>query len=332
LESVVTDYYSFLSRAIADTDSNTPEARAKIYDRARALVTEQIRINRDQWTVSRAGTEQTRLDAAIDRIEVESSQRGEGIANKRLHPQSLSQLADANHVPAGQTSRPLRRVRTSVFVSLLGVIAAICVGVLAYIFRPELPTKATAPELHAGAKVVSNQAVIRTGNTGIDTEEIPPGVDGGSTEAGLPYFFRRQPIFYRTIYSVGMLVVDRSQRFLYLVQPQSSALRYGIGVGGECPSHAGLQRISLMAEWPEWTPSAELLKRRNYPPRIAGGPGNPLGARALYFENSTIGIHGTNAPKTVGQAVSLGCYRMVNDSIVDLYKRVTLGAGVVVLN
>ena len=164
------------------------------------------------------------------------------------------------------------------------------------------------------------------------TSELAPGVDGGSTEAGLPYFFRRQAVYYRTVYSEGMVVIDRSQRFLYFVQPQIRALRYGIGVGGECAGSAGLQRIARQVEWPEWVPSPELRKRRSYPERLAGGPGNPLGARALYFDNDTLGIHGTNAPKSIGQALTLGCFRMVNDDVVDLDKRVAIGAGVVVTN
>ncbi len=130
-----------------------------------------------------------------------------------------------------------------------------------------------------------------------------------------------------------MIVVDRSQRFLYLVQPQSRALRYGIGVGGECDISPGLYRIkSKSAQWPEWSPSPTLLKRRNYPPRVPGGPGNPLGAYALYFESSLPGIHGTNAPRSIGQAPTLGCFRLINDDVIDLEKRIAIGTGVVVMN
>src|SRR5262245_41821221 len=128
-----------------------------------------------------------------------------------------------------------------------------------------------------------------------------------------------------------MIVIDRSQRFLYLVQPQVRAWRYGIGVGGECVASAGLYRITRRAEWPEWSPSPELAKRRSYPARVPGGPGNPLGARALYFENM-VGIHGTNAPRSIGEALTLGCFRLTNDDVVDLDKRVAIGAGVVVMN
>jgi lipoprotein-anchoring transpeptidase ErfK/SrfK len=90
-----------------------------------------------------------------------------------------------------------------------------------------------------------------------------------------------------------------------------------------------MRRIARIAEWPEWRPSADLLKRKDYKP-LPGGPGNPLGARAIYFETGELGIHGTNAPKTIGQAVTLGCFRMVNDDVVDFAKRTKSGAGVVI--
>jgi lipoprotein-anchoring transpeptidase ErfK/SrfK len=118
-----------------------------------------------------------------------------------------------------------------------------------------------------------------------------------------------------------------------LVQPQARALRYGIGVGGECDIGPGLYRIKNKSpQWPDWSPSAELLKRRRYPARVPGGPGNPLGAYALYFESSLPGIHGTNAPRSIGQAPTLGCFRLINDDMVDLEKRIAIGTGVVVLN
>jgi lipoprotein-anchoring transpeptidase ErfK/SrfK len=117
-----------------------------------------------------------------------------------------------------------------------------------------------------------------------------------------------------------------------LVQPQITALRYGIGVGGECSDTAGQHRISRKEEWPEWVPSLELIKRRTYPSRMAGGLGNPLGARVLYLDRNGIMIHGTNAPKTIGHALSLGCFRMVNNDIVDLYNRLPTEAAVVVMN
>ena len=163
-------------------------------------------------------------------------------------------------------------------------------------------------------------------------EELAPGIDGGSTDSGLPYFYRRQPVYYRTVYSAGMVLVDRSQRFLYLVQPNSVALRYGIGVGGECVDTAGLLRITRKEEWPEWVPSPELIKRRVVSVRAwPAGPATPW-AHACFRLNDGIGVHGTNAPKSIGHAVSLGCFRMVNDDVVDSTERVPIGTAVVVMN
>ncbi len=115
---------------------------------------------------------------------------------------------------------------------------------------------ATAPE--ATKKEAAKQTASRPA---LDGDDLEPGVDGGSSDTGLPYYLRRQAVYYRTVYSAGMLVVDRSQRFLYLVQPQARALRYGIGVGGECAIGAGLYRIQSKSHWPEWSPSPALLKR-----------------------------------------------------------------------
>jgi lipoprotein-anchoring transpeptidase ErfK/SrfK len=210
------------------------------------------------------------------------------------------------------------------------------IGLAVYAFRggeaaidkPSGKATVTAKQ-DAGKKDTAKKAAPRTD---IDGDDLEPGVDGGSTDTGLPYYLRRQAVYSRTVYTDGMIVVDRSQRFLYLVQPQSRAIRYGIGVGGECSVSAGLYRIANKAAWPEWSPSPALLKRRAYPPRVPGGPGNPLGAAVLYFESTNPGIHGTNSPKSIGQAPTIGCFRLVNDDVVDLAKRVAVGTGVVVLN
>jgi lipoprotein-anchoring transpeptidase ErfK/SrfK len=145
----------------------------------------------------------------------------------------------------------------------------------------------------------------------------------------LPY--RRQAVFFRTTEPPGTIVVHTSQRYLYLVLGNNRALRYGIGVGREGFQWAGLQKISRKAEWPDWTPPAEMIARQPYLPRwMAGGPGNPLGARALYLGQTIYRIHGTNQPQTIGHAVSSGCFRLVNNDVVDLYERVPVGTKVVV--
>jgi len=173
-------------------------------------------------------------------------------------------------------------------------------------------------------------------------EEPPIGVspDGGmssfetaSAPTKLPYEFRRQPVSYRTTEPSGTVIVNTSQRFLYLVQSPTRSLRYGIGVGRDGFTWTGILRVTRKAEWPDWTPPAEMIERQPYLPRwMAGGPGNPMGARALYLGHSVYRIHGTNAPQTIGHAVSSGCFRLVNSEIEDLYERVAVGAKVVVLH
>jgi lipoprotein-anchoring transpeptidase ErfK/SrfK len=139
-------------------------------------------------------------------------------------------------------------------------------------------------------------------------------------------------VSYPTHEAPGTIIVDTPNTYLYFVLGGGRAIRYGIGVGREGFTWAGVKTIEKKAEWPDWTPPAEMLERQPYLPRfMAGGPGNPLGARALYLSGSVYRIHGTNAPNTIGQRVSSGCIRLVNEDVEDLYGRVRLGAKVVVL-
>lgn len=156
-------------------------------------------------------------------------------------------------------------------------------------------------------------------------QEPDPSVD-------LPAEYRRQPVFFRTEHPPGTIIISTRERFLYLIQKNNVALRYGIGVGREGFEWSGLLKITRKQEWPDWTPPAEMIQRQPYLPRfMAGGPGNPMGARALYLGNTVYRIHGTNAPETIGHAVSSGCFRLVNDEIEDLFERVPVGTKVVVL-
>jgi lipoprotein-anchoring transpeptidase ErfK/SrfK len=144
----------------------------------------------------------------------------------------------------------------------------------------------------------------------------------------LPATFQRQAVFYRTNEPVG--TIDTVYRYLYLVQENSRAIRYGIGVGREGFEWQGLLRVVRKAEWPDWTPSPDVIKRQPQLPRfMKGGPGNPLGARALFLGEG-YRIHGTNQPQTIGSAVFAGCYRLTNADIIDLYPRVSVGTKVVV--
>jgi lipoprotein-anchoring transpeptidase ErfK/SrfK len=143
--------------------------------------------------------------------------------------------------------------------------------------------------------------------------------------------FRKTAVLYRTTEAPGTIIISTAERHLYLVQGNGRALRYGIGVGREGFQWQGLLNISKKAEWPDWTPPPEMIARQPYLPRfMAGGPGNPLGARAMYLGATVYRIHGTNRPDTIGTAVSSGCFRLVNADVTDLYERVPVGTRVVV--
>jgi lipoprotein-anchoring transpeptidase ErfK/SrfK len=158
-----------------------------------------------------------------------------------------------------------------------------------------------------------------------------PGYEPSADQDRPAPAFRMQAVFFRTTEAPGTIVVHTSERYLYLVQGNNRAIRYGIGVGREGFQWSGLQRISRKAEWPDWTPPPEMIARQPYLPRwMAGGPGNPMGARAMYLGATVYRIHGTNQPQTIGHAVSSGCFRLVNNDVTDLYNRVPVGTKVVI--
>ena len=151
-------------------------------------------------------------------------------------------------------------------------------------------------------------------------------------EAPLPEGLRRAVVAFDTREAPGTIVIDTGGTALYYVLGGGRAIRYGVGVGREGFTWSGVQTISRKAEWPDWRPPAEMIARQPYLPRfVAGGPGNPLGARAIYLGTSQYRIHGTNDPSTIGKFVSSGCIRMTNADVIDLFSRVNLGTRVVVL-
>jgi lipoprotein-anchoring transpeptidase ErfK/SrfK len=173
------------------------------------------------------------------------------------------------------------------------------------------------------------------GATSVDSHvaALPPEV---RPETGpkkqLPPQLRRTLVDYNTKEPAGTLIIDTPNTYLYLVLGQGKALRYGIGVGREGFTWSGTERVTKMAEWPDWTPPEEMIVRQPYLPRfMAGGDTNPLGARALYLGKTIYRIHGTNQPSTIGTFVSSGCIRLTNDDVTDLYTRVKVGTRVVVL-
>lgn len=179
-----------------------------------------------------------------------------------------------------------------------------------------------------GLCLLSANALAQRDMTSLEDQ---PGFVPDQTQEQLPPQFQRQMVLYRTTEPPGTLIVHTSERFLYLVQGNGRALRYGIGVGREGFQWQGLLKITRKAEWPDWTPPPEMIARQPYLPRfMAGGPGNPMGAAALYLGNTVYRIHGTNQPWTIGSAVSSGCFRLVNQDVADLFERVPVGTKVVV--
>jgi lipoprotein-anchoring transpeptidase ErfK/SrfK len=158
----------------------------------------------------------------------------------------------------------------------------------------------------------------------------PQDDEGVVTE--LPARLKRQIVSYATREAPGTVIIDTPNTYLYYVLGSGQAVRYGIGVGRDGFTWSGVQSITKKAEWPNWTPPAEMIARQPYLPRfMAGGPGNPLGARAMYLGGTVYRIHGTNAPSTIGTHVSSGCIRLTNEDVADLYSRVNIGTKVIVL-
>jgi lipoprotein-anchoring transpeptidase ErfK/SrfK len=155
-------------------------------------------------------------------------------------------------------------------------------------------------------------------------------------QATIPETYRRHIVEYSRREAPGTILVDTDARLLYYVLPAGKAIRYGVAVGEEAMAFSGVATVGRMAEWPDWIPTPEIQARLGpYPPRIRGGPANPLGARALYLyqgnKDTLFRIHGTNQPEYIGQAISSGCIRMINEDAIDLFDRVRPGTTVVVL-
>jgi lipoprotein-anchoring transpeptidase ErfK/SrfK len=188
---------------------------------------------------------------------------------------------------------------------------------------PRIPVAILAIAISAAAQAQSGRDMTNV----LDQ----PGYVPTATEERLDPAMERQAVFFRTVEQPGTIIVYTSERHLYLVQGNNRALRYSVGVGRDGFQWAGLHRISRKAEWPDWTPPPEMIQRQPYLPRfMAGGPGNPMGARALYIGETVYRLHGTNQPQTIGSAVSSGCFRLVNNDIIDLYERVPLGTKIIV--
>lgn len=181
-----------------------------------------------------------------------------------------------------------------------------------------------APSMQTGAMPIS--AVQQPA----ESMRMPQDMSQETIE--MPARLRRQVVAYPTREAPGTVIIDTPNTYLYLILGNGQAIRYGIGVGREGFTWSGVQTVEKKTEWPDWHPPQEMIARQPYLPRfMAGGPGNPLGARALYLAGTIYRIHGTNDPSTIGKQVSSGCIRLTNEDVSDLYQRVPVGAKIVVL-
>jgi lipoprotein-anchoring transpeptidase ErfK/SrfK len=205
------------------------------------------------------------------------------------------------------------------------------ISTLRFVLRGALAAAiAVFASTNSGAPALAQQVAINTedGANAADQTTLAPSSDEEPPPADAQ---TRQVVPFHTSEAPGTIIVDTGGRYLYLVQPNDKAIRYGIGVGRLGFQWSGVERVSQKQEWPDWRVPAEMIGRQPYLPRfMAGGPGNPLGARALYLGHTVFRIHGTNQPETIGHAVSSGCFRLDNADVIDLYDRVQVGAKVVV--
>jgi len=200
-------------------------------------------------------------------------------------------------------------------------------------------SRARAPALKFGVLLVCAIAFVDSSHarerwqpfriapaTGAVTEEADANL------ASLPARLQRRVVVYRGNEAAGTVIIDTSRTYLYYVLGDGRAIRYGVGVGREGFTWSGHTAVSQKAEWPDWIPPVEMLQRQPYLPRfMGGGPGNPLGARAIYLGSTLYRIHGTNVPSSIGKHISSGCIRMLNEDVIDLYARVHVGTSVIVL-
>ena len=196
----------------------------------------------------------------------------------------------------------------------------------AFVFAGALILAPLALSTAAGAQTFGYAS---TQPDGFPTGEV---MTAPADEGAVPGRLRRAVVAFNTAEAPGTVIIDTGNTALYYVLGQGKAVRYGVGVGREGFTWSGVQTISRKAEWPDWHPPAEMVARQPYLPRfMAGGPGNPLGARAMYLGSSEYRIHGTNDPSTIGKFVSSGCIRLTNEDVSDLFSRVDVGTRVVVL-
>ncbi|MBA4036354.1 MAG: hypothetical protein C0480_17325 [Bradyrhizobium sp.] len=290
------DYFSLLTKAVAGKDAAT---RDQVYREASSLIA------RSQLPREAAASHTAALEDAVRRIEDEIAAE-----------EASAAAAISETLSTGRNWKPYA-------IGAFAVAAVIALAAVAYVF-----VAAKGPAIVA-ANVKSSSPKAQGGRQDVVVTDLKPGVDGGSSGEVLPFALQRQVVFYRTTVVPGSIVVDRENRFLYLIDSSTSARRYGIGVAQECLKGGTLSRVMNKLEWPDWRSAGANTKEADALLAAAGRPGSPLGARALLLDKPGLLIHGTNSPKTIGHLVASGCIRLVNDDVEDLYRRVSVETRVV---
>jgi lipoprotein-anchoring transpeptidase ErfK/SrfK len=289
------DYYALLTKAVIGKDTL---GRDKVYKDAYDLIT-RSHLNREV-----AASHVAALEAAIRRIEDDIAVE-EGRDTAQIN-QVLSE---------GTNWKPW-----AVGAGALALAIALAAFMYGYV--------ATKGPAIVAAGVTAPPPKVARAREDVVMADLKAGEDGGSSGEGLPFALQRQVVFYRTTVIPGSIVIDRENRFLYLIDANNSARRYGIGIAQECLKGGSFFRVTNKLEWPDWRSSAA-TRDADALAASAGRPGSPLGARALLLDKPGLLIHGTNSPKTIGHLVASGCIRLVNDDVEDLYRRVSLETRVV---
>jgi len=298
---MIVDYFSLLTKAVAGKDA---VERDKIYKEAYDLIA------RSKLTREASSSHIVGLKEAIQRIE--SRIAGEETRGQKS-PAEISQV-----LSTGWKWKPF-------IIGAFALVAAVSLAALLYGY---VGIKAPGP-----AGVTAQSSKVKRASEDIIVADLKPGVDGGSSSEGLTFALQRQVVFYRTTVVPGSIVVDRENRFLYLINGNNSARRYGIGIAQECLREGSFFRVTNKLEWPALQSSGVMNTKDGDSLLAASGrPGSPLGARALLLDQPGLFIHGTNSPKTIGHLVASGCIRLVNDDIEDLYRRVPLDTRVVFIS
>jgi lipoprotein-anchoring transpeptidase ErfK/SrfK len=325
------DYYAILWRALKSGNFASAQWRDNVFQQSRQMLLTQLRSEQPPLSSAAIRLQTDALEAAIKTIQSEFAQnRGIRPGDERASRQKTAGAGASSVIADTKPQAAPFGLRQIVWIGLAVLVAAISAGAYAVVASRHGAPAPPARKVEAAADRPALQPAPKSRAVAASDADLAPGIDGGSTDADVPFFFRRQPVFYRTTHPPGTIIIDKQQHFLYLVQPNQVALRYGIGVGKPCAGVAGLRKITSKAEWPQWQPPADMVERKLAPAGIMPGrPGNPLGARLIDLDDGTTRIHGTNAPKTIGNSVNSGCIRLVNDDVVDLYNRVATGARVI---